>query len=77
MRAYLLTTSVVFMLLVVAHLARVASEGWGPASSPAFIISSLLAVGMTAWALILLKCLPKKRVVNPRQRRVGQEKRSK
>ena len=55
MRAYLLTTGVIFLLIVVAHVARVASEGAHLAAEPSFILLTGLALGMSIWAGVLFR----------------------
>lgn len=55
MRAYLLTTLVLFAALFLAHAARVALEGVGALGEPIFVITSLLALIMVAWAARLLR----------------------
>ena len=55
MRAYVATTGAVFGLLVLAHVWRVALEGWSMAREPAIVISTLASVGFCAWAWRLLR----------------------
>ena len=55
MRAYLLTSGAVFALLVVAHVVRLFAEGPTVALKPVFVITTLLAVALTAWAWRLWK----------------------
>lgn len=57
MKAYLVVTGVAFMLLVAAHVARIVVEGWHVAGSPAFIISTFVAVAMCVWAACLYRRL--------------------
>lgn len=58
MKAYLITTGTVFALIVVAHLARLADEGWYMLEDPWFIALTLLAAGLSGWAWRLLWRLP-------------------
>jgi hypothetical protein len=55
MRAYLTTTAIVFGLLVVAHIWRVVEEGPGVASDPIWVLITLAAAGLCAWAWRLLR----------------------
>jgi len=59
MRAYVLTTGVVFGLLVVVHLWRMAEEGSGPASEPGFLLITLVAAALSLWSWRLLRTLPR------------------
>jgi hypothetical protein len=55
MRAYVMTTGAVFGLLALAHLWRVIEEGWGVASDPFFILTSLVSAGLCLWALRMIR----------------------
>ena len=57
MKAYLVVTSVAFMLLVTAHVARIVLEGWHVASSPVFLVSTLGAAALCIWAICLYRRL--------------------
>jgi uncharacterized protein (DUF2062 family) len=61
MRAYVITTAIVFSLLVLAHIARIFAEGLQVAWDPFFALSTVLAAGLCVWALRLLKRLPRAR----------------
>ena len=50
MKAYVTTTGVLFALLVLAHVMRVAQVGWEQMKDPIFLLSTAIAVGMTLWA---------------------------
>jgi uncharacterized protein (DUF2062 family) len=50
MRAYVITTGIVFGLLVLAHIARGIAEGVHVVKDPFFMLSSLIALGLCAWA---------------------------
>jgi hypothetical protein len=54
-RAYLITTSILFALIVIAHIARVFAESTAVLRDPWFVGMTLLAIGMCAWALRLLR----------------------
>jgi hypothetical protein len=53
MRTYVVTTGLMFALLVVAHAARLAAEGPAAFHSPVFVIASLLSIGMLAWSVLV------------------------
>ena len=59
MRAYIAVTGVIFGLITLAHLARVAMEGSSLAAEPWFILLTLAAAGMCAWAFTLLRRAPR------------------
>jgi hypothetical protein len=50
-----MTTGVAFGLLALAHIWRLAVEGWGPLSNPFFILTTLVATGLALWSLRLLR----------------------
>jgi hypothetical protein len=54
MRAYLITTGVLFALVAVAHVWRVVAESSALATDPWFVALTILAVVMSAWAFRLL-----------------------
>jgi hypothetical protein len=54
MKAYLITTSVIFALIVVAHVSRIVYEGTQVASDPWFVLLTALAVALCVWAIRLL-----------------------
>ena len=53
-RAYIAATGIVFALIFAAHIARVFAEGSGFLREPFFIGTSLAALGLAVWALVLL-----------------------
>lgn len=59
MKAYIMTTGVVFALIVLAHVLRVAEEGWALAMSPSFVLITLAAAALALWSLRLLRHLPR------------------
>lgn len=54
MRAYVLTTAIVFALILAGHVWRVAAEGTHVLGEPIFAFSTLLAIGLVGWAAKLL-----------------------
>lgn len=55
MRSYIITSGVLFGLLVLVHGFRLVVEGLGPLSNPIFLVSTLSSVGMSVWAWFALK----------------------
>jgi hypothetical protein len=55
MRAYLVTTAVVFGLLVVAHIWRMIEEGPAVATDPVYLLTTAAAAGLCGWAWRLLR----------------------
>lgn len=54
MKAYLLVTGTVFGLIVLAHLARLFSEGTHMLTEPWWVALTLAAAGLSIWAFRLL-----------------------
>jgi tetrahydromethanopterin S-methyltransferase subunit E len=59
MKAYLLTTGLAFGAIVVAHMWRTVVEGPQLWADPVWVILTLLAAGLCAWAFSLLRGLPR------------------
>ena len=57
MRAYLWTTAVLFGAITLAHIARAITESSDFARDPFYVGITLVAVGMCAWAVRLLRKL--------------------
>jgi hypothetical protein len=55
MKAYLITTGVVFGLITVAHVWRVLVEGSRLATDPIFLLLTVASAGLCLWACRLLK----------------------
>lgn len=55
MKAYVMTTGVVFGLLVVAHIWRVVEEGTAVAKNPLYIVITIAAAALCLWAWRLLR----------------------
>jgi hypothetical protein len=55
MRRYLITSGAIFGLLALIHVARLFAEGTGPARDPFFIVMTLIAAALAAWAAVLLR----------------------
>jgi hypothetical protein len=58
MKAYLIVTSAVFGLIVVAHLWRIVAGNPHLAVEPWFVLLTLAAAGLCLWALRLLRRPP-------------------
>lgn len=54
MKAYVLTTGIVFGLLTLVHIWRAIEEGPQLAREPAYILTTLAAAALCIWALRLL-----------------------
>ena len=55
MRAYVMTTGVIFFLLVIAHVWRMFAESWRLAREPEYIVITFIALGLSLWAMRLLR----------------------
>ena len=53
-RCYIIASGIVFALMFVAHVARLFAEGSGILREPIIIVTSLLSLGLTMWAVVLL-----------------------
>ena len=59
MRAYLITTGVMFALVAVAHVWRIFAESRALATEPWFMGLTILTVVMSVWAFRLLRTAPR------------------
>lgn len=50
MKAYVVTSGIVFLLVVLAHIARLISEGVHLLVQPTFALTSVLSTALTIWA---------------------------
>ena len=55
MKAYLITTGIVFGLITVAHFWRACVEGSHLATDPVFLLFSVLSAALCLWACRLLR----------------------
>jgi hypothetical protein len=53
-KAYVLTTGLVFALILAAHIARLFAEGFQLLRQPTFLTTSLLSIGLAWWAIALV-----------------------
>lgn len=54
MKAYVLTTAIVFALITLAHIARAFVEGAHVLAEPIFLLFTVISVGFVGWATALL-----------------------
>lgn len=59
MKAYVLTSGIVFALIVVAHGLRLSAEGTRLLTEPSFLLTTALALGLTLWAARTLRRIGK------------------
>jgi hypothetical protein len=64
MKAYLLTTCIIFGLITVAHVMRVVAEGMRLATDPTFVLLTLAAAALCFWGGRLLQTLQRSNRVN-------------
>ena len=57
MKAYIITTGVIFGLITVAHIMRFVMEGSRLATEPVFILLTLLSAALCVWAWQVLRRL--------------------
>lgn len=57
MRAYVVVTGGLFVLIALAHVARLFSEGPGVLTQPIFLATSLLSVVIAVWAVVIFRKL--------------------
>jgi hypothetical protein len=55
MRAYVMTTGVLFGLITLAHVWRAIEEGGGLASDPWFVLLTVVTAALCLWAWRLLR----------------------
>jgi hypothetical protein len=55
MKAYVITTGAVFGLLTLAHIWRAFAEGPDVAKNPWFVLITVVAAALSAWAWRLLR----------------------
>ncbi len=55
MKAYLVTTGVVFGLITLAHIVRMVMEGPHLLKEPLYVVLTLVTAGLSVWAWRLLR----------------------
>jgi len=58
MKAYVITTGVIFVLMTLVHVWRVVVEGLQLAKEPHFILFTILSVGLAVWSWRVLRQMP-------------------
>jgi hypothetical protein len=53
-RAYIGITGLIFALMFAAHVARVWVEGTGVLREPIIILTTILSLALSVWAVVLL-----------------------
>ncbi len=60
MRAYVITSGTIFTLIVAAHILRAFAEGWSHVlRDPFFVLFTVLAAGLSAWAFLIVRASAK------------------
>lgn len=57
MKAYVITTGVIFGLITIAHILRFVMEGSHLATEPLFILLTLLSAALCVWSWLVLRRL--------------------
>jgi len=57
MRAYIIITGIIFALITIAHLARLASESTRVLTEPVYVVFTILSTAIAIWAIVLLRRL--------------------
>ena len=55
MKAYAAVTGAVFFLIALSHVARLFAEGNYLLTEPVFIATTIVSLGIFAWAVVLLR----------------------
>lgn len=55
MKAYVITTGVIFGLLTIAHVARMIGENHGLAEDAWYVAITLATAALCAWAFVVLR----------------------
>ena len=55
MRAYVIVTGLIFALITIAHLVRIAAESTRFLTEPDFVMLTILAAALSVWAVVLLR----------------------
>jgi hypothetical protein len=59
MKTYIITTGIIFALVVGAHVWRAVEEGMSVAHSPLFVVSTIIGIALCVWAWRLVRCAPR------------------
>ena len=60
MKTYVIVTGLLFVLIVVAHVLRIFSEGIHVARDPWFLFTTLVSLGLCGWSWHLWRQLSRK-----------------
>lgn len=55
MRAYIITTGIIFALIAIAHIARIATEATHVLREPIFLVLTVVTAALSIWAFVLLR----------------------
>lgn len=55
MKAYIMTSGLIFALIAIAHVIRVAMESTRILHEPIFALLTLLAAALSIWAFVVLR----------------------
>ena len=55
MKAYIITSGLIFLLITVAHIARLATETTHVLREPIFLLLTILAAALSIWAFMVLR----------------------
>ena len=59
MKAYVVTTGILFAAIVGVHIERIFAEGPRFAKDPFFVVMTLLAAALCVWAWKLFRAMPR------------------
>ena len=59
MKAYVITTGIIFALITIAHLVRLALESTRVLTEPIYVVFTILSAAIAIWAVILFLRLPR------------------
>ena len=55
MRAYIITTGLIFALITIAHIVRLVLESTRALTEPLFVLFTILSAAFVVWAITLLR----------------------
>lgn len=55
MRAYVITTGIIFALITISHIARLAMETRHVLTEPVFLLLTILSAALAVWAFVVLR----------------------
>jgi hypothetical protein len=57
MKAYVITTGIIFALITIAHIVRIATESTRFLTEPMFMLLTFLSAGLAIWSFVVLRRL--------------------